>query len=183
MVDYLRSRCPHTAVACLYADYKDQSNQTLGPILGTFLRQLLTTTSESIPDEVTQKLLKIQLEGGKVGAEDNLALLKIQLQQLKHAFICIDAVDELEPKVRRQLLNALKELKTNNTRLFLTGRDNVKNDIRECFLVTEVVISASEQDIETFVRKQIKDDPYSSAMDAQLEKDITDAIIKKSQGM
>ena len=179
MVDDLRSRCPNIAVAFLYADYRDQTNQTLGPILGTILHQLLATASESIPDEITRKLRNIW----RVDAEDNLALLRIRLQQLKHAFICIDAIDELEPKVRRQLLNALKELKTNNTRLFLTGRDNVKNDIQEYFLVTEVVISANEQDIENFVRKQINNDPYPGAMDAELEKDITDAIINKSQGM
>ena len=170
----------------MYADYKDQTNQTLVHILGSVLRQYLTTTTEPIPDEVIQKLQDIRRRGGKLGTEDILALLKTQLSQLKHAFTCIDAIDELEPKVRRQLLNALKELKTNNTRLFLTGRGYVENEVREYFQVTQactVVISANEQDIEAFVRQQIMDDPYSDVMDEVLEKDIVDAIIKGSQGM
>ena len=192
MIDDLRSKCPDIGVACLYADYKDQANQTLAPILGTFLRQLLATAWESIPDEVIQKLQKIQREGGKVGDKDNLALLEILLQQqqpqLKRAFICIDAIDELEPMVRRQLLNALRELGTRcrNIRLFLTGRGHIESEVQKCFHVTQrytVVISASEQDIKTFVGQQILDDPNPDAMDELLEGDITDAIIKKSQGM
>ena len=186
MIDNLRSRCPGVGVACLYADYKDQANQTLTPILGSFLHQFLTTGEESIPDEITQKLHKIQREGGKIGVEDNLALLKVRLQQLKRAFICIDAVDELEPKIRRQLLNTLKELKTNNTRIFLTGRSHVENEVRECFQVTQayiIIINANEQDIETFVKQQIIDDPYPDVMDEVLEKEIVNVIIKKSQGM
>ena len=190
MIDDLRLKCPDVGVACLYADYKDQANQTLAPILGTFLRQLLATAWEFIPDEVIQKLHKIQREGGKVGAKDNLALLEILLQQhqLKRAFICIDAVDELEPIVRRQLLNALGELGTRcrNIRLFLTGRGHIESEVQKCFQVTEsysVVISTNEQDIKTFIGQQILDDPYPDSMDEFLEKDMTDAIIKKSQGM
>ena len=62
--------------------------QTLVHILGSFLRQFLTTaTQKSIPDEIIQKLQGIQRRGGKVGPEDNLALLKIQIHQLKRVFI------------------------------------------------------------------------------------------------
>ena len=172
----------------MYADYKDQANQTLAHILGTLLRQFLTTAQEPIPDEVIQKLHKIQYQGGKVGAEDNLALLKIRLHQLKCAFICIDAIDELEPHVRRQLLNTLKELSTSTrtTRFFFTGRGHVESEVQKCFQVIQeysVVISANEQDIETFVRQKIIDDPYPDAMDGALEEDIVAAIIKRSHGM
>ena len=176
----------------MYADYKDQANQTLAPILGTFLRQLLTTAQESIPDEVIKKLHDIQRQGGKVGDEDNLALLKtlFHQHQLKHAYICIDGVDELEPKVRQQLLKTLQELVTmtggRNIHLFLTGRDHIKSEVQNCFQVIQkysVVISANEQDIKTFVGQQIMEDSNPDAMDKLLEKDIIDAIIRKSQGM
>ena len=186
VIDDLRSQCPDIGVACLYADYKDQANQTLAPILGSLLRQLLTTAQEPIPDEVIQKLRSMQHQGRKVGAEDNLALLKIRLHQLNHAYICIDAIDELEQKVRRQLLNTLKELNIRNTHFFLTGRGHIESEVQKCFQVPKryiVVISANEQDIETFVGHQIVDDPYPDAMDKLLEKDMTGAIIKKSQGM
>ena len=166
MIDYLYSKFhtyPNVGVACLYADYKDQTNQTLVYILGTFLRQLLTTVQEPIPDKVLQRLYDIRCQGGKVGIEDNLALLKMWLHRLKGAFICIDAIDELEPKVRWNLLNILRDLVTNNNniRLFLTGRGHVESEVQKCFKVTQmhkVIITASQQDIQEFVRQQIKED-------------------------
>ena len=189
MIDNLYSRL-HTdsqiGIACLYADYKDQTNQTLGNILGSFLHQLLTTAQVPIPVEVIEKLQDIQYRRGKVGLEDNLHLLKIQLRQLQCAFICIDAVDELEATVRRQLLDVLKELGTFNIRLFFTGRHNIKSEVQRNFQVMErykVEICASHQDIETFVRQQIIKDPYSDMLDETLVKDIVDAIVKKCQGI
>ncbi|RPB22653.1 hypothetical protein L211DRAFT_788395, partial [Terfezia boudieri ATCC MYA-4762] len=175
-------------IACLYADYKDQSNQTLAHILGSFLRQFLTTASECIPDALFEKLDVILKQGGKVGTEDIMALLKIRLQQLKRAFICIDAVDELDPNVQRQLFDVLRELGTNydNTRLFLTGRGHIESEVQKRLHVLQkhqVVITASEQDIQEFLEQQIKDDLNPDAMDKVLAKDIIDKIIKKSQGM
>ena len=173
----------------MYADYKDQSNQSLVHILGSFLRQFLTTTQKPIPDEVIGKLHDIQHRGGKVGIEDNLALLKIQLQQLECAFICIDAVDELEPKVRQQLLKVLKELVMhNNTRLFLTGRGHIESEVQKCFQIAQeytVIISASQLDVQKFLRQQINEDydVNPEAMDEVLAKNIIDSIIEKSQGM
>ena len=190
VVDNLRSLRHNIGVACLYCDYKDQNNQTLVHILGTFLRQFLTATQEPIPipEEVVQKLSHIQRQGAKVRAEDNLALLKLQLQRLKRAFICIDAVDELEPRVRRELLTVLKELGTNNTRLFLTGRGHIESEVQTYFPVEQrdaVVISARQQDIQEFVRQQIEKDHSLNpeAIDDVLAKDIEDAIVNKSQGM
>ena len=188
VIDYLYSQFhqhPTIGIACLYADYKDQNSQTLVNILGTFLHQLLTTTTEPIPDKVLDELQDIKNRRGKLGTEDCLVLLKIRLHQLKCAFICIDAVDELEPKVRRELLNILKELCTENIRLFLTGRQHIESDVQKCFQQKyRVIISASQQDIEVFLRKQIHDDPYAEdAMDQALEKDIIDTIVKRSHGM
>ena len=177
-------------IACLYADYKDQSNQTPIHILGSFLHQFLTIAQELIPNEVIQKLQEIRHKSMKVGIEDILALLRIRLHQLKHVFICIDAVDELEPKVRQQLLNILKDLVTQNknTHLFLTGRGHVMGEVQKRFKVAQgyiVDIAASQQDIKEFVRQQIKEDQdlNPETIDAVFAKDIEDVIIEKSKGM
>ena len=190
VIDYLYSQFHHhptIGIACLYADYKDQNSQTLVHILGSLLYQLLITTTEPIPDEVIKKLQDIKQYRGKLETKDCLALLEIRLLQLQHAFICIDAVDELEPKVRRELLNVFRELCTKNTRLFLTGRQHIESEVQKCFQVAQgyaVVISASKQDIEVFIRQQIIEDPYmEDAMNEALEKDIIAAIVEKSQGM
>ena len=188
VIENLCSLSPDIGIACLYGDYKDKANQTLVHILGGLLHQFLTTSQKPIPDKVTQKLQDIRFQCKKIEAEDNFDLLKTQLQQLKRAFICIDAIDELEPKVRRQLLDVLKRLSTHNTRLFLTGRGHVENEVEKYFQVAQdciVNISASDQDIQEFVRQQIKEgsDQDPEAMDEVLAKEIEDAIVKRSQGM
>ena len=184
MIDDLRSRYH---VACLYADYRDQSNQTLAHILGSFLHQLLTTNQEPIPDEVIKKLQDIWSIRRKIETQDILAMLKIRIHQLRCAFICIDAMDELESRVRQQLLNALRELSTTNKiRLFLTGRFHVESEVQKYLQVAQkytATISARHQDIQEFVREQIMDDLCIDAMNEVLAKDIEDAVIKKSQGM
>lgn len=172
----------------MYASYEDQKHQTLVNILGTFLRQFITTAQQPFADEVAKKLHIIQHEGGKVGLDDNLALLKIQLHQLNRAFLCIDAVDELDPRVRQQLFGVLKELGTRNIRIFLTGRDYIESEVQRRFEIPEenkVMMTATQQDIEEFVRHKIKEDYDldSEAMDEVLASDIVDSIIKMSQGM
>ena len=178
----------NVGVACLYADYNDQRNQTLVHILGSFLCQFLTNAQESIPDEVIQKLHNIRKQRRGVAIEDTLALLNIRIRQFKRAFICIDAIDELESKVRQHLLSKLKELVTNNnTRLFLTGRGHIRYEVQKHFTAMEayaIDISASPKDIRAFVRQQIKEDDLNpEAMDKLLAKDIEDVVIKKSKGM
>ena len=128
----------------------------------------------------------IRNQGNKVGKEDILALLKIRLHQFQRAFICIDATDELEPTVLRQLLIVLKDLITNDTRLFLTGRGHIESEIQKYLQVAQrytATITASQQDIQEFVEQQIKEDLNPDAMNETLAKDIVDAILKKSQGM
>ena len=155
-------------------------------ILGSLLRQFLTTAQQPIPDEVAEKLRAIQLQGKTVGTEDILALLKIRLKQFKRAFICIDAADELEGKVLQQLLKKLKGLVTNDTRLFLTGRSHIGNKIEEYLEIIpryKATISATQQDIQKFIEQEIKDDLNPGAMDDTLARNIVDTIFKKSQGM
>ena len=161
----------------MYADYKDQSNQTLAHILGSFLHQFLTTQRAHIPEEIIQKLQDIRRRASKPGIEDSLALLRTWLHQLNRVFICIDAVDELEPKILHQLLSVLQGLVTNSKfgsnkiRIFLTGRSHIEAEVQKYLPVGQnhkVTIRAS-QDIQEFVEQQITSD---TNQDDVLAKDI-----------
>ena len=102
MLDDLVSRFPQrdtVAIACLYCDYRDQSNQTLGNLLGSVVKQFLIAMSH-VPDAVTEMLEPVQRQGKRFQMSDALLALKHTLPQLNYAFICIDAFDELEPRIR-----------------------------------------------------------------------------------
>ena len=179
---------PSIGIAFLYADHQDQSNQTLVYIFGSLLRQFLIAVPESRRGEAIRELNNFRRYGREIETRDILAILKKQLPQLKRTFICIDAVDELKPKVRQQLLKALQELVIdNNTCLFLTGRCHViESEVQNHFKIAHgytVEIYANQQDIRDFVRQQIKEDLNPEAMDTGLAKCIEDAIIEKSKGM
>ena len=149
---------------------------------------MLAPSQTPIPAEITTRLHAIQRENGKVGLQDILALLKIQLHQIKCAFICIDGLDELNPDVRWKLLKELKALGPKNTRLFLTGRNHIESEVRKQFQTVEenkVIISATRQDIEEFVNQKIQENcnREPDAIDDVLAKAIIDTIFEKSQGM
>ena len=172
----------------MYADYNDQTNQNLGNILGSILHQFLTNTQQPIPGEIFERLHNIRHQCRNVETDDILAMLKLRLRQFERVFICIDAVDELEPRVRQQLLISLKDffIVTSDTRIFLTGRGHVESDVQESLEVVpryKVFICANQQDIQDFVEQQITDDLNWRAMDEALKIDIVNEIIQKSQGM
>lgn len=184
----LQFRDNNIGIACLYANYKDQKNQTVVNILGSLLRQFLITVPEPIPTEIIQELDNIRNCDMKAETPDILRWLKIRLRKLRRAFICIDAVDELELEVRKQLFGKLREL--TNTRLFLTGRGHIEDEIQKHFKVAQryrVNITASDQNIREFLQKeiadQITDDGDPDMMDDRLAKDIEDTITRKSRGM
>jgi len=180
------------SIVCLYADYRDQNNQTLIHILGCFVHQLLTSTQLlHIPDPVIEKLKEVKRRNAKVELEDILAMLKLLLERLDGTFFCIDALDELEPQTRRKLLDILSnklQLGTKTTRLFFTGRPHMRSEVQSYFSISEaqtVDIVASENDIRQYVSHKIAEDKRANpeAMNRVLESEILTALVKRSQGM
>src|ERR1700760_257340 len=121
-------------VACFYCDYVKQSNQTLENILGSLLQQfLISSASSSVYDSWTNTLESIDKGGKRVVLADILNIMKLVLNSLQLAFVCIDALDELEPSVRNQLLVEIQRFASTNTRLFFTARPHICEEVSEMF--------------------------------------------------
>ena len=115
-------------------------------------------------------------------------MLKLTMQQLVGSFICIDALDELEPNTRRQLLEKLKEMTTHTThlRLFLTGRKHIQPEVHKQFEIPseyEVEIVASPDDVQKYLRGEIAQDAIPDAINEPLENEILTTLVERSQGM
>ncbi|KAI5803562.1 hypothetical protein DFH27DRAFT_52281 [Peziza echinospora] len=68
------------AVLLLYCDYRDHQSQTIRHILGSFLQQLLLSSSiQSVPEEVQSRLVAIKKSMKQIEHEDILEMLKITL--------------------------------------------------------------------------------------------------------
>jgi hypothetical protein len=179
-----------TSIICLYADYRDWSNQTPVHILGCFLHQILTDGNLlHIPDNVIEKLKEIKKRNMKVKLEDILAMFKLILMELEGSFFCIDALDELEPQTRRILLNILSnelQLGTKTTRLFFTGRPHIQSEVQTYFKIRqEVEIIANESDIRQYLSHKISEDGCVNpdTMNEALKAEILSVLIARSQGM
>ena len=191
VVDDLTSRLlkpSKVAIACLYSDYRDQGVQTLVHILGSILRQFLSIALLPIPQDMLQVLEKVRNHGGKPNKDDILALLKTTLQHLERAFICIDALDELEPKTRSQLLEVIRDLNATNPsmRIFLTGRKHIQSEVRRILNISEqneVEIVANPDDIRKYLKRKIAEDINTDAMDEVLENEIIISLLERSQKM
>jgi hypothetical protein len=74
-----------------------------------FLRT--STSSPALQNAWTSKLENIQRRKERVEIADIICLLQLVLESLELAFVCIDALDELERSVRQELLSRFRNLK------------------------------------------------------------------------
>ena len=112
-------------------------------------------------------------------------MMSLILQQFDTSFICIDALDELTPQTRKELLVFLKNNVKSSTKIFLTGRPHIRNDVTSYLgdPKSEVDITANPDDIRQYLRHRIEQDMMQEAMSVELKAEILDIIVAKSRGM
>ena len=113
-------------------------------------------------------------------------ILKVLLQQLNRSFICLDALDELEPRTRFVLLKAL-QADLRSIRIFLTGRPHIHLGVDEALQTKlgAIHINAYEGDIRGYLIHEIEQDEKINPgdMNEQLKEEIVETITGKAGGM
>ena len=174
------------AVAYLYCDYLSQQDQTTTNMMGAILKQLLGKVD--IPKEIRREFQ----EGKKVAGGRRLLLpdlvcrLKIAIAPLPQVFICIDALDEFLPKNLPELLASLRDIirECPRTRIFLTGRPHVKENIQRYFTKVVVIpIKPNTDDIRNYLEMRLDRDDEPEVMDNDLRADIVRVIPEKMSDM
>jgi len=183
---YDQARKGDIAVAGFYCDFLSQQEQTITNTLGAILKQLVG--EGDIPEYLREafKGSKRELGGGGLRLADLMGLLRITIASLPQTFICIDALDECLPKYLPELLESLRDLvrESPNTRIFLTGRPHVAEDVRRYFANSVVIpISPNPDDIRNYVEMRLDRDAEPEAMTDVLRSDIVGAIQEKISDM
>ena len=166
-----------TAVACVYCDFNAQNEQSATGLLGALLKQIVSAL-EPIPGEVQRAFedSKGRVGGRRFLLPDILDMLVKSLSRLGRVFICIDALDEFPDKHRPELWESLQQIERRcpATRLFLTGRIHIRDEVQKYFPGTAEMlpISTSPHDIGLYVRMRLDRDPEPDAMNEELEADI-----------
>ena len=142
-----------------------------------------------IRDQIISTLKDIKAKKSRLKMAPAIEMLKLIIQKGSVSFICIDALDELETANRRQLLESLKSiLRLGTTKIFLTGRQHIRNEVNSCFQreqICEIQLVANPDDIQRYVNNKIEQDARfkKDAMNNELKKQILTSIITRSQGM
>ena len=174
------------AVAGLYCDFLAQQEQTTTNMIGAILRHLVGRSG--ISDDLREAFQEGKREvGGRRPLHlDLMRMLKTAIASLPPVFICIDAVDECLPKNLPELLESLRDIvqESPTTRIFLTGRPHIKQDIRRYFpRVVVIPISPNMDDISNYLEMRLDRDGEPEAMNKDLRADIMRIMREKMSDM
>ena len=166
----------------LYCDFLAQQEQSTTNILGAMLKQL--ASRGGIPRHIREAFRRAKKEFGGRGLllPDMVDIMKKAIMSLPRLFICIDALDESPSKHRRELLESLQEIirVSPNTRVFLTGRSHIDNEIMKCFSdALWIPLSPTHEDIMSYLEMRLKSDPNPHVTDDKLQADIMKIIPEK----
>ena len=188
MIDSLcdQARKEDITVACLYCDFQSQQEQTINNMIGAILKQLVGRGG--IPSYLREEFQEGQKEIGGRGLllADLVRMLGIAIVSLSSVFICIDALDESLPKHLPELLESLRDIVRGSpkTRIFLTGRPHVKDDIRRYFpKVVVIPVSPTMGDIKNYLEIRLDRDAEPEAMSDSLRADIIRVMQEKISDM
>ena len=167
------------AVAAFYCDFLSQQEQTINNIMGAILKQLVGR--EVIAKDIREAFQKAKKEvcGRGPRLAEMMKMLRTTIASLPRVSICIDALDECLPKCLPELLESLGDIarESPSTRIFLTGRPHVKEDIQR-YLTKAVVIpiSPNTDDIRNYLKMRLDRDAEPEAMTNDLRVDIVRTI-------
>lgn len=166
----------NAAIACFYFDFAAPEDQSLAIVLGSVLKQFVGGL-----DRVPERIVKAFRDRGRFVGGPKLRLSQIVdfLQDItfsRPTFICIDALDECQPRHRVKLLDLLNHIlqMSPGARLFLTGRAHIRSEVEKHLAGRAATrsITPTRSDIITFLRAKLGEDTMPGAMDESLEEEI-----------
>ena len=169
-----------STVVCFYFDFAARNEQSPANILGSLLRQLVSGEGE-IPETITRDFRNDKRAIGGRGLQVS-GIVKIfqSITATRRTFICVDALDECVPEYRMVVLEALGQILqgSRNTRLFMTGRPNVRSEVERELggAATFILIRATEDGVVRFLREKLRNDTIPNNMSSPLEGDIIKSI-------
>jgi len=190
VIDSLRDETcgENAAVLSLYCDYQIQKDQSAVNMIGSLLSQV-ALGARQIPSEI-QRTFELK-QGGRQALRlpDMLKLFVKTVSSTERVYICFDAVDELLPQNRTELLRSLQQIIQDapNIRLFLTGRPHIRGEIDK-YLTNRadiIHIVADQGDIARYINRKMEDDDARDPdlMPDDLKNDILKTMLDKASEM
>ena len=191
VIDSLRKRTrgENMVILYLYCDYQTQKDQSAVNIIGSLLSQVALGASQ-IPSDVQRAFELGQRGRHTLQLSDMLELLGKTVSSIERVYICLDAMDELLPQNRSELLRTLRQIirDTPNIRLFLTGRPYIRGELDKYLTKRAYIIHivADQGDIARYISRKMEDDEDDGDPDLMpddLKHDILKTMLDKASEM
>ncbi|KAI9781928.1 MAG: hypothetical protein M1816_002151 [Peltula sp. TS41687] len=181
------------ALAYFYCDRNQMDRQDSPSVLRSFVRQLSTTrTGDAIQPSLVQLYQQKKQTGFASGILDMKECVDLLLQYVNtypQTTLILDALDECDPRTRKQLIDALDDILARSLKpikLFISSRPD--EDIKYRFETgPNVGIEATDNqdDINKFVTTKIEENDKirRNKLSNELKEDIVSTLSHKSQGM
>jgi len=191
VIDSLRkqTRGENMSVLSLYCDYQTQKDQSAVNMMGGLLSQVVVPDRQ-IPSEI-QRTFELEQRGRhSLGLPDMLELFVKTVSSIERVYICFDAIDELLPENRSELLRSLRQIIRDapNIRLFLTGRPYIRGELDKYLTKGAYIIHilADQGDISRYISRKIEDDEDNgdpALMPDDLKHEILKIMLEKASEM
>jgi hypothetical protein len=192
VVDSLTNHSGDEALAYFYCFRGDESRRKPENVLRSFVRQLSARKDESILQKPLVQLYKEKeataFASGDLTFNESEKLLLQLFQAYSQTTLVVDALDECDPQLRGQLIQAFERLvrTSRSLKIFISSRrdDDIKLQLEK---KANVGISATdnEEDIAKFVAMSIAENRplRRKPIEDDLEKEIIQVLLDKSGGM
>ena len=158
-------------------------------LIGSLLKQVALGAVGTV-GEIKDAFDKSRQGGGKcLRLPEMLGLFVKTISSCDRVYICVDAIDELVPQHRSELLRALRQIiqEAPNTRLFLTGRPHVRGELDKHLTKGAYIIHIvpDQGDIAKYLSKKMDDDDDRDPdlMTENLKDDIMKTMLEKASEM
>ena len=194
--DDSQDNCASEPVAFFYCHRNEETRRDPRVILASIVKQLSVPFLPGLPEPVIKRYDRRVKDGyasGCLELPESQDLIVSLLGGYSKATIIIDALDEVSPEKRGQLLDALKSIidSSPKVRIFVSSRNDV--DIRlqlEQLPYHYVDATDNQSDIERFVRREIEQGIKRKKLlhgrldlDDDLPQEIIQTLVTKANGM
>ncbi|XEU97320.1 hypothetical protein FSHL1_002606 [Fusarium sambucinum] len=176
------------AVAYFYCKRDEANRKTPQDILRSILRQLSTPLKQVESGKIHQTLKglpdRLETSGMALDISTCQNLIESLVCDYSRTTIILDALDECERDSRAELMKAVSCLRNRGIRVFISSRTD--DDIQRHFQdnpVIEIQATDNEDDINSFVRHELSQDPRWNSLSLELQRQIEATFHDKSQGM